>query len=303
MTHIISIIFTIIIISSSPAPIMAQTDTNTLPVIQRTAQSTNQASLVSLGDFMPSARHFLTALLIIAILVTSFVLLWFVIKFSFAAMGRNPLNSPNIKRSMYTSFLIISLITGMALMVAYFIAKSGPQELTQAAPTPTPPLPDLPPFESYTHHTTSCFTVAVPFITSYPKLDNTPNRCKLTFVIDEPFKGEFTLTYDRYPQHELENDPSVILRRRNTHIYQPITVNHPAYPRTVSFQSEDEVTTFLIDPSDGQYILSFHTLSPSFEQYLSPPIINAVIGTIRLSTNPAIVTFPARSATDAAQLN
>jgi hypothetical protein len=273
------------------------------PVITRSPQSTNPQQLQNgiefLGIFI-SARQSLVLILITLTISIGFAAIVVITKKGINALGRNPLNSKNIMLGMIQSTLAAMLVIIIGLLTAFLMYRTNPLPKTEGVPpTPTPRPVIQPSITPAVVHTTTCFTVSVPFQTKYPKINQTPDTCTVTFMFNEP-KGEFTLTHRPLPTRTLSEHPSVAMRRLYTDTYKPIDIIHPDYPELLTFQTNNEITSFLRNTQVGELELSFHNLSPDFEQYLSPEIIIDIISSIQIPNSPSTNTFPPLSATQSA---
>lgn len=298
-------IFTPLTIISFSLPLYLPTHTFAqTPVVTRSPQSTNPQQLQNgiefLGIFI-SARQTLVLILITLTISIGFSAIVIISKKGINALGRNPLNSKNIMLGMIQATLAAMLVVIISLLTAYLMYRTNPLPKTEGIPpTPTPRPVIQPSITPAVVHTTTCFTVSVPFQTKYPKVNQTPDTCTVTFMLEEP-NGEFTLTHRPSPTRSLSEHPSVAMRRLYTDKYKPIDIIHQDYPELLTFQTNNEITLFLRNTQVGELELSFHNLSPNFEQYISPEIIIDIISSIQLPNRPAVNTFPPNSATGSAQ--
>lgn len=272
------------------------------PAVTRSPQVSPQPlqnGIEFLGIFI-SARQTLVLLLITLTICIGFAAIVVITKKGINALGRNPLNSKNIMLGMIQATLAAMLVVIISLLTAYLMYRTNPLPKTEGIPpTPTPRPVIQPSITPAVVHTTTCFTVSVPFQTKYPKINQTSDTCTVTFMFDEP-KGEFTLTHRPSPNRALSEHPSVAMRRLYADKYKPIEMTHPDYQELLTFQTDNEITSFLRNSQIGELELSFHNLSPNFEQYISPEIITDIISSIQLPNSPAANTFPPTSATQSA---
>lgn len=286
-------------------PLLLPTHTFALtPVVTRSPQSTDPQQLQNGIEFFGiiiSARQTLVLVLVTLTIIIGFTAIVVITKKGINALGRNPLNSKNIMLGMILATLTALLVIIISLLTAYLMYRTNPLPKTEGIPpTPTPRPVIQPSITPAVVHTTTCFTVSVPFQTKYPKINQTSETCTVTFMLDEP-KGEFTLTHRPSPNRTLSEHPSIAMRRLYTDKYKPLDIIHPDYPELLSFQTNNEITSFLRNTQVGELELSFHNLSPDFEQYLSPEIIIDIISSIQFPSSPASNTFPPNAATSSAQ--
>lgn len=249
---------------------------------QETNDSSSPPSLFS--NPLDGTRHFIAVGLVIATFVLSVALIMIVMKKSLEAIGRNPMAARHVKQSLFLAILALLTIIGVGLAIAYFLYYGNPPPNTSRIVIPTPP-PSLPEGAETTVFTTNCLTVSVPFKTTYPKLALRDDRCTLTFNVTTP-PGDFTLTYRSKPEHTLEDDPSITMRRVYTDKYAEFTFTHPRYPRVLAFRTETEQTYVLRDQEDHHFELTFHGFQTGYESIITPEIIYFLIDSIQLPQVP-----------------
>jgi hypothetical protein len=249
---------------------------------QETNDSSSTPSLFS--NPLDGTRHFIAVGLVIVTFVLSVALIMIVMKKSLEAIGRNPMAARHVKQSLFLAILALLAIIGVGLAIAYFLFYGNPPPNTSRIVIPTPP-PSLPEGAENTVFTTNCLNVSVPFKTTYPKLALREDRCTLTFNVTTP-PGDFTLTYRSQPEHALEADPSITMRRVYTDKYTEFSFSHPRYPRVLAFKTDTEQTYVLRDQEDHHFELTFHGFQAGYESVITPDIIYFLIDSIQLPLTP-----------------
>lgn len=249
---------------------------------QETNNSSSPPSLFS--NPLDGTRHFIAVGLVIATFVLSVALIMIAIRKSLEAIGRNPMAARHVKQSLFLAILALLAIIGVGLAIAYFLFYGNPPPNPSRMVVPTPP-PSLPEGAENTVFTTNCLNVSVPFKTTYPKLALRDDRCTLTFNVTTP-PGDFTLTYRSKPEHALEADPSITMRRVYTDKYTEFSFPHPRYPKVLAFRTDTEQTYVLRDQEDHHFELTFHGFQAGYESIITPEILYFLIDSIQLPQTP-----------------
>lgn len=233
---------------------------------------------------LDGTRHFMAVGLVILTFLLSIVLIMIAIKKGLEAIGRNPMAAKHVKQSLLLVSLVLFLIIGVGLGIAYFLFYGNPPPTHTRMVAPTPP-PSLPEGTQNNVFTTNCLTVSVPLKTNYPKLQLQDNRCTLSFTVLQP-RGNFTLTYRPIPEHPFDQDPSVSMRRVYADKYTEFDMTHPRFARILAFKTNTEQTYFLRDQDDHHFELSFHGFQAGYESEITPEIIYYLLDSIQLPETP-----------------
>lgn len=233
---------------------------------------------------LDGTRHFMAVGLVILTFLLSIVLIMIAIKKGLEAIGRNPMAAKHVKQSLLLVSLVLFLIIGVGLGIAYFLFYGNPPPTHTRMVAPTLP-PSLPEGTQNNVFTTNCLTVSVPLKTNYPKLQLQDNRCTLSFTVLQP-RGNFTLTYRPIPEHLFDQDPSVSMRRVYADKYTEFDMAHPRFARILAFKTNTEQTYFLRDQDDHHFELTFHGFQAGYESEVTPEIIYYLLDSIQLPETP-----------------
>jgi hypothetical protein len=250
----------------------------TSQVVDRNLGSTPQPlSLLS------NYQQYFAILIVLAIIIFSLTYIVWMVRKTIEATGRNPLATKKITFNLLVGSLVAIVVTGISLLIAYLMFTGNPPPPKDLlVPTPTPPMPSIAPVST---HTTNCFTVSLPYKTSYSNLEVKDHSCTLTTTMEEP-KGSFTLTLDNLPPHSFFDNPSLTMRRKYPDKYTESPFSHPFFNDAIIFSTSDEIVLFAQFPDSRQLTFAFHQLQPNYPDTITPSILGAIINTIIFPDDP-----------------
>lgn len=196
-------------------------------------------------------------------------------------LGRNPLAKKIIFRGMFISLLVILIVMSMAFGISYILFTANPPVEHSRIGSIAPQSSSAPAATDLNIHTTSCFTVALPFETINPILTKTNESCTLNVSITNS-RGQFTLTHHLSPHTSFNEHPSIKMRQKYSDKYQLVNFDFPSHPEMLVFRTNQEIVFFISGPNNTVYEVAFHEISADLASQLTPEVYSQILTSISL---------------------